>query len=148
MKKSSGNQDELQEHVEVATDKSIKEEPTECNANRGAQGDTKNADTADRKSFQVRYSDAPDDYAVLACHLCPFSGGHKALMKHAKRTHGYSSATEYNAAHGALKFKRHVRHLCRVCDEDLLYEHKILVKHLEKHDMSLEQYRQKFLDNK
>ena len=59
------------------------------------------------------------------------------------------NAGQYIAKYGKHLFKDKVRHVCKICEKDLLYYNESLIGHLKPHGMTLDQYADKYLiDNK
>ena len=55
------------------------------------------------------------------------------------------NAGQYIAKYGKHLFKDKVRHICKICEKDLLYYNESLIGHLKPHGITLDQYADKYL---
>ena len=94
--------------------------------------------------FGIRYSDVYKDCSVYICQECDYSGFSEAMHYHVKNSHGMN-AGQYLGKHGEHLFKDKVRHICKICNQDLLYTNGNLAVHLKAHGTTMEHYVEQYL---
>ena len=98
---------------------------------------------------RFRHSDVYKDYSVYRCQEsgCDYTGFYGAMYHHMKKSHNMDSG-QYLAKHGKHLFKDKIRHICKMCDKEFLYNNGILSDHLKLHGVTVEHYAAQYLDTR
>ena len=102
-----------------------------------------------KNDSHFRYSDVYKDYSVYMCQEvdCDYTGFYGAMYHHMKKSHNMDSG-QYLAKHGKHLFKDRIRHICKMCDKEFLYNNGILSDHLKLHGVTVENYAVQYLDTR
>ena len=98
-----------------------------------------------KKCSKIRYSDKPYDYCTYKCPYCEMCNQHKSSFSSHLTSMHKINYSQVNLKFGDCMFEP-VRHICKICKEDISYEYMGLSQHLlVSHEIHIFNYIKTFL---